>query len=139
MLTLVKQSIKYNLQEEYYVTNLFIGGSVFSLYPTCVAVDIFLLGSHIKGLNTICTSNSMGRSEIWDKYHECCIGNGDKFHEAKPSEIYHFKYNKSGIYPKFHCYPCYSQLIPYSLHICMLCISFAMYAICHYVLNMLLH
>ena len=33
--------------------------------------------------------------------------NGDKFHEAKPSEIYHFQYNKSGIYPKFHCYPCY--------------------------------
>ena len=26
------------------------GGSVFSLYPTCVVVDIFLLGSHIKGL-----------------------------------------------------------------------------------------
>ena len=24
---------------------------------------------------TICTSNSMGSSEIWDKYHECCIGN----------------------------------------------------------------
>ena len=22
-------------------------------------------------------------------------------------EIYHFQYNKSGIYPKFHCYPCY--------------------------------
>ena len=40
----------------------------------------------------------MGSSEIWDKYHECCIGNGDKFHEAKPSEI-HFQYNKSGIYP----------------------------------------
>ena len=37
----------------------------------------------------VCTSNSMGSSEIWDKYHECCIGNGDKFHEAKPSEIYH--------------------------------------------------
>ena len=83
----------------------------------------------------ICTSNSMGSSEIWDKYHECCIGNGDKFHEAKPSEIYHFQYNKSGIYPKFHCYPCYSQLIPYSLHIRMLFISIAMYAICHYVLN----
>ena len=31
----------------------------------------------------ISTSNSMGSSEIWDKYHECCIGNGDKFHEAK--------------------------------------------------------
>ena len=23
----------------------------------------------------ISTSNSMGNSEIWDKYHECCIGN----------------------------------------------------------------
>ena len=34
--------------------------------------------------------------------------NGDKFHEAKPSEIYpHFQYNTRGIYPKFHCYPCY--------------------------------
>ena len=87
----------------------------------------------------ISTSNSMGSSEIWDKYHQCCIGNGDKFHEAKPSEIYHFQYNKSGIYPKFHCYPCYSQLIPYSLHIRMPCISVAMYAICHYVLNMCQH
>ena len=28
-------------------------------------------------------------------------------------------------------YPCYSQLIPYSLHICMLCINVAMYTICH--------
>ena len=87
----------------------------------------------------ISTSNSMGSSEIWDKYHECCIGNGDKFHEAKPSEIYHFQYNKSGIYPKFHCYPCYSQLIPYSLHMRMPYISVAMYAICHYVLNMCQH
>ena len=51
-------------------------------------------------------------------------------------EIYpHLQYNSRGIYPKFHCYPCYSQLIPYSLHIRMLCISVAMYAICHYVLN----
>ena len=23
----------------------------------------------------ICTSISMGSSEIWDKYHSCCIGN----------------------------------------------------------------
>ena len=23
--------------------------------------------------------NSMGSSEIWDKYHECCIGNGENF------------------------------------------------------------
>ena len=27
------------------------------------------------------TGNSMGSSEIWDKYHSCCIGNG-KFHSA---------------------------------------------------------
>ena len=50
------------------------------------------------GADDVCTSNNMGSSEILDKYHKCCIGNGDKFHEAKPSEIYHFQYNKSGIY-----------------------------------------
>ena len=39
-----------------------------------------------------------------------------KFHETNPSEITHFRYNKSGIYPKFSLqYPCYSILIPYSL------------------------
>ena len=26
-------------------------------------------------LEAICTSNSMGNSEIWDKYQECCIEN----------------------------------------------------------------
>ena len=36
--------------------------------------------------------------------------------QVKPSEIIHFQYNKSGIYPKFSLlYPCYSLLIPYSL------------------------
>ena len=30
----------------------------------------------------------MGSSEIWDKYHSCCIGNS-KFHLASPREIYH--------------------------------------------------
>ena len=82
-------------------------------------IALLLLGLMYGKLNhyVISTSNSMGSNEIWDKYHECCIGNGDKFHEAKPSEIYHFQYNKSGIYPKFHCYLCYSQLIPYLLHI----------------------
>ena len=55
----------------------------------------------------VLTGNSMGSSEIWDKYHSCCIGNG-KFHSASPCEIYpHFQYNTRGIYPKFHCYPCY--------------------------------
>ena len=86
----------------------------------------------------ISTSNSMGSSEIWDKYHSCCIEIWDKYHSCCIGK-YHFQYNKSGIYPKFHCYPCYSQLIPYSLHIRMLCISIAMYAICHYVLNMCQH
>ena len=33
------------------------------------------------------------------------LENGDKFHEAKPSEIYHFQYNKSGIYPNFTAIP----------------------------------
>ena len=55
----------------------------------------------------VLTGKSMGSSEIWDKYHSCCIGNG-KFHLASPREIYpHFQYNTHGIYPKFHCYPCY--------------------------------
>ena len=55
----------------------------------------------------VVTGNSMGSSEIWDKYHSCCIGNG-KFHSASPREIYpHFQYNTRDIYPKFHCYPCY--------------------------------
>ena len=27
----------------------------------------------------ICTSNSMGSSEIWDKYHKCCVGVGKNF------------------------------------------------------------
>ena len=86
----------------------------------------------------ISTSNSMGSSEIWDKYHSCCIGNG-KFpiqhswylSQISPREIYlHFQYNKSGIYPKFHCYPCYSQLIPYSLHIRMLYIHLRNLSLC---------
>ena len=39
-----------------------------------------------------------------------------KISRGKPSEITHFQYNKSGIYPKFSLlYPCYSMLIPYSL------------------------
>ena len=28
----------------------------------------------------------MGSSEIWDKYHSCCIGNGN-FYLASPREI----------------------------------------------------
>ena len=33
-----------------------------------------------------------------NNYHEYCIGNVTKFHEAKLSEITHFQYNKSGAY-----------------------------------------
>ena len=40
-------------------------------------------------------------------------------------EIYHFQYNKSGIYPKFHYYPCYSQLIPYYVRNLSLCTEHA--------------
>ena len=32
----------------------------------------------------VLTGNSMGSSEIWDKYHECCIGNGDKLNLPFP-------------------------------------------------------
>ena len=49
-----------------------------SIYTTNIAGN-FRPGIH--------TSNSMDSSEIWDKYHECCIGKWIKFHRAKPSEI----------------------------------------------------
>ena len=70
----------------------------------------------------------MGSSEIWDKYHECCIGNGDKFHEAKPSELSIFNATRVVFIPNIIATldPCYSQLIQYWLHIRMLCISVAM-------------
>ena len=29
--------------------------------------------------NVISICNSMGSSEIWDKYHKYCIGNGENF------------------------------------------------------------
>ena len=44
--------------------------------------------SYVSILTTspIHTSNSMGSSEIWDKYHKCCIEN-EIFHSALPHEI----------------------------------------------------
>ena len=36
----------------------------------------FLYQSYRYNLSMIGTSNSMGSSEIWDKYHKCCIENG---------------------------------------------------------------
>ena len=77
----------------------------------------------------------MGSSEIWDKYHEYYFGNGTKFHKAKLSEITHFQYNNSGIYPKFSLlYPCYSMLIPYSLTfdgVFTYVRTYVMYKLCH--------
>ena len=52
------------------------------------------------------------------------IGNGTL------SEITHFQYNKSGIYPKFSLlYPCYSMLIPYLL--LLVCTNCATRNTCH--------
>ena len=55
----------------------------------------------------------MGSSEIWDKYHECCIGNRENFMSTRHSRVKLpiSSNNKSGIYPKFSLlYPCYSML-----------------------------
>jgi len=49
----------------------------------------------------VLTLNSMGSSEILDKYHECCIENG-KFHSAFPHEIYpHFQTTLVVFIPNF--------------------------------------
>ena len=70
---------------------------VFYEYPICACFGIRQY--------FVCTSNSMGSSEIWDKYHECCIGNGDKFHEAKPSEISIFNATRVVFIPNFIAIP----------------------------------
>ena len=51
--------------------------------------------------------------------------------QGEASEITHFQYNKSGIYPNFLLlYPCYSMLIPYSLTF----VGVSMYALLKHVL-----
>jgi len=40
-------------------------GTCYTQCNTLRIIIIIILGA--------CTSNSMGSSEIWDKYHECCI------------------------------------------------------------------
>ena len=58
----------------------------------------------------------MGSSEIWDKYHKCCIGNGENFTRHST----HFQYNKSDtylsqIFTAMYTHAIYSMLLPYSL------------------------
>ena len=73
----------------------------------------------------------MGSSEIWDKYHECCIGN-------LPFPIQQEWYlSQISLLPML--FPVNTVLAAYALHMRMPCISVAMYAICHYVLNMCQH
>ena len=51
-----------------------------------ISVDTCLVHSDKYAVSMVLTGNSMGSSEILDKYHSCCIGNGignGKFHEAK--------------------------------------------------------
>ena len=38
---------------------------------------------HFSFRGFISTSNSMDSSEIWDKYHECCIENGYNFNATR--------------------------------------------------------
>ena len=55
--------------------------------------------------------HSMGSSEIWDKYHKCCIGNWENFMRHSRVKLPISNNNKSGIYSKFSLlYPCYSML-----------------------------
>ena len=62
-------------------------------------------------LDVISICNSMGSSEIWDKYHERAV--------LEMGQISRGVSNITRvvcIYPKFSLlYPCYSMLIPYSL------------------------
>ena len=46
-----------------------------------ISVDMCLVHSDklracVYAASVVLTGNSMGSSEIWDKYHSCCIGNG---------------------------------------------------------------
>ena len=48
----------------------------------------------------ICICNSMARSEIWDKFHECCSVNGKNCTRRSRVQFCHSHYNTSEIYPK---------------------------------------
>ena len=89
----------------------------------------------------------MGSSEIWDKYHECCIGNGDKFHKEmginfmRRSRVKFTISNTTRVVfiPNFTATHAIFPVNTILLHIHMLCISIAMYAICHYVLTLIVN
>ena len=48
----------------------------------------------------ICICNSVARSEIWDKFHECCSENGKNCTRRSRVQFCHSHYNTSEIYPK---------------------------------------
>ena len=55
---------------------------------------------HNPALLLICICNSMARSEIWDKFHECCSENGKNCTRRSRVQFCHSHYNTSEIYPK---------------------------------------
>ena len=64
----------------------------------------------LKAIISIC--NSMGSSEIWDEYHECRIKNGKNFTRRSGMKLPITNTTGVVFIPNFHCYPCYSMLIP---------------------------
>ena len=48
--------------------------------------------------------NSMGSSEIWDKYHKCCIGNGKNFTRQSLVKLPISNTTRVVFVPNFHCY-----------------------------------
>ena len=52
----------------------------------------------------------MGSSEIWDKYHECCIGNGTNFTRRSRVKLPISNTTLVVFIPNFHCY---THAIPY--------------------------
>ena len=51
----------------------------------------------------------MGSSEIWDKYHKCCIGNGENFTRRSPVKLPIFNATRVVFIPNF---PSYTHAIP---------------------------
>ena len=64
-------AVKFGINTTSVVLEMVIFTHIRMLYISIATYAICSAGHHY-----FCTSNSMGSSEIWDKYHECCIGNG---------------------------------------------------------------
>ena len=57
---------------------------------------------------------SMGSSEIWDKYHECCFGNGTNFTRQSRVKLPISNVTRVVFIPNIYCYthadPCYNHI-----------------------------